>query len=171
MLALGWSLADDHLNEHHDGETIREARQHIDSLDSYKNLVEAHQIYDGRVNNNIKRMISGTDEGDLVWLNHEGVYYLGQIQGESAYQYSQDPIALAQDLANQLTGVIWYKIGDASYVPGRLVQAFASGQAFQRVHDENIMLFSKLIYNEKEGRKYYDDLAVDPKIAVPFLIT
>lgn len=89
--------------------------------------------------------------GDLVWFRDtKGIYYLGRITGEWEYRDNEE---------NRQAGIInirpveYYKVG--TRIAGKIINSFIRGRTVQQIHNDTALLFSKVIYNECSGYRYY----------------
>lgn len=167
VIALGWSLCDSHIEEHvkknsiMNKEEIIKKRNNIKTFADYKKIIDDYKIYGDKVNDNIKRLANNINKNDLIWLKNNGIFYLGRVAEESSYSFKIDVFTKSNDATNQYTDIHWYEIGDLSEVPGSLSNKFIKGSTLQRIHDNSIKVFSKLIYNEKNGDNIYNDIKFD----------
>jgi len=98
---------------------------------------------------------------DLIWTRDwDGIYYIGRIKGHWYYDTSDD--ASNADIVN-VRECDWKKIGTIASVPGKLVNCFIPARTLQKVNDETVNLFSKIIYNEKTNSNFYKTTSLNGK--------
>lgn len=159
VLALGWSLNDEHLYGTSDIEKLIIERKLIsqgnedENFEKYVNFVNNHNIY--KKIHNIKRLKEQVKPFDLVWMRHEGIYWLGIVGENSRYYFNSDEEVLRMDASNQKTDIKWFEIGGEADVPGVLTTAFIQGQTLQRVNQTGVLEFSQNLIN-KLNKPIYD---------------
>ena len=163
ILAMGWSLKDEHLLEINDAMFSQAItnRGQISSFEDYSAFLSKYCIYGGKVNPNVNRFYYEIKENDLIWIRSDGIYYLGRITEKSHWQYNKSQTAFDLDASNQITDIEWHKIGDESDVPGAITTAMIRGQALQRINKEGVREYSQLIYNEKSDMLFYSDAQLE----------
>ena len=89
--------------------------------------------------------------GDLIWIRDtQGLYYIGKISSD--WIYKTDDASILHDFPNQ-RNCIWKKIGNSSFVPGRIIAAFRSGKALNRIRDNDIENLSEWLFNNSHTPK------------------
>ena len=167
IIAIGWSLrfsqdktAKEDYEEH--GEKMLE-REQISTFTEYKKFIDKHDFYGRKVNENVNRFCWHIKPNDLVWMRSSGVYYLGRVTEKSKWFFNTSQEAYDKDAANQYSDIEWHCIGDESNVPGAIATAFIRGMTLQRINKSGVAEFSRYIFNQKSGKKIYDDFSVsDP---------
>ena len=92
--------------------------------------------------------------GDLCWTRDlDGNYYLGKVEGDWEYR-STDKYRHANIL--NVRRCSWYRTGGVDSVPGKVLNSFRAGRTVQAVHDDTVLFYSKLIYNQVSGNGFYD---------------
>ena len=160
IMAIGWSLKDSHLVgaiKEEDMDRVCKERDGIDSIDKYEGFCNKYKIYKNGVNANVRRFTREIEEGDLIWIRHEGIYYLGRFGSESTVGYYPSKENLENDACIQIRNVDWKPIGDESVVPGAVTTALISRLTFCRISLEGVEEFSKFIYDKVTGGKFYED--------------
>lgn len=159
VLAMGWSLKDSHLGDVKAEKLVaaKERRSHIRTFDDYNRFIKDFTPYKKlgeKVNENVRRLFD-LQEGDLVWIRSNGVYYLGRVKENSRYIFVPSDEMLDADASNQRDNIEWYKVGEENSVPGGIATAFIRGKTLQRIQKEGMIEFSQLIFNEISGKRYY----------------
>lgn len=160
IMAIGWSLKDSHLVgaiKEEDMNRVCKERDGIDSIDKYEGFCNKYKIYKNGVNANVRRFTREIEEGDLIWIRHEGIYYLARYGSESTVGYYPSKENLENDACIQIRNVDWKPIGDESVVPGAVTTALISRLTFCRISLEGVEEFSKFIYDKVTGGKFYED--------------
>ncbi len=167
---LGWSMMDDRITallqkgviDESKAEKMRNKRQNIKSTEDYCNLYMDFYPEDKTVNENVNRLQTWVNSGDLIWIRRNGVYWLGKVTDKSCWTFNKEYIK--KDLANQISNIHWVKIGDEGNVPGKVASAFISTKTFQRIKHKGIATLSMLLFNEKckdESLKYSEQTIRD----------
>lgn len=160
ILALGWSLKDKDLIgnvKEEDLEKAREDRKKIESIKDYYDFCYEYKVYKNYVNGNVNRFTREIEEGDLIWMRYDGIYYLARFNSNSEVIYNCTQETLDNDACIQITNVNWQKIGDESSVPGAVATAFINRLTFCRINQEGVVNFSKFIYDKVAETNYYED--------------
>lgn len=160
MMAIGWSLKDSHLEEtikEEDMDRVCKERNEIKTIDNYDEFCYKYKIYKEGVNANVRRFTREIEEGDLIWIRHEGIYYLGRFGSESTVGYFPSKENLENDACIQISNINWVPIGDESAVPGAVTTALISRLTFCRISMEGVEEFSKFIYDKVTGEKFYEE--------------
>lgn len=160
IMAIGWSLKDSHLVgaiKEEDMAGVRKERDKIGTIDKYDEFCNKYKVYSGGVNANVRRFTREIEEGDLIWIRHEGIYYLGRFSSESTVGYYPSEETLEKDACIQIRNIKWIPIGDESVVPGAVTTALISRLTFCRISMEGVEEFSKFIYDKVTGGKFYED--------------
>ncbi|MDR3012863.1 MAG: hypothetical protein LBU70_06600 [Chitinispirillales bacterium] len=90
---------------------------------------------------------------DLIWTrDSKGIYSLGRIMSDWCYDGSNS--YLDADIVN-FRECEWYKIGTVDAIPGKIVNSFIPPATVQQVRSSAVMIFSQLIYNEKNKSNFY----------------
>lgn len=168
VVAMGWSINDAHIADRVDEDKcdeVKQKRKFLESYEDYKALVEEYNIYVNKKGNvdisNIKRLCKDFTYDDLVWMRYEGKYYLGRCTNESKWIYNCEEEALEKDVANQVTAIDWFKVGDESEVPGAIISSLIAKQTFHRCWADGVDVISKMLYNKEKGYEHYKNLVVD----------
>lgn len=160
MMAIGWSLKDSHLKDtikDEDMEEVCKERDELKTIYDYDNFCNKYKIYKNGVNANVRRFTREIEEGDLIWMRHEGIYYLARYGSESTVGYYPSEESLEKDACIQIRNIKWIPIGDESVVPGAVTTALISRLTFCRISMEGVEEFSKFIYDKVSGGKFYED--------------
>lgn len=157
VMAVGWSLNDEHLKGLPEDKQLeaKKRRAKISSFDDFKSFVADYQMYSGKVDSSVRRLVDTVEADDLVWLRQNGVYYLGRITEESHWFYNSDADILKMDASNQLSDIEWLKIGDEGSVPGAIATSMIRGRTLQNIWKSSMLEYSKLLYNAKKGCEHY----------------
>lgn len=149
VIAMGWSL-----NAH-------QYREELEKLTLYDYFELADRYYNSY--GSVRRLIEDLRPNDLIWMRHEGIYYLARICENSKWQFKNDPELHEKDVCNQVDRIEWIRIGDESEVPGGLTTAFIRGSTLQRINKPGILEYSELIYNTKakDSFKYDRTITLD----------
>ncbi|EFI41368.1 hypothetical protein [Peptoniphilus sp. oral taxon 386] len=151
ILALGWSLNDDHLKGKGSIDKLIKERQLIgrgteeESFNKYVNFVKNNEIYENI--NNINRLKKDIKPYDLVWMRKGGIYWLGLVGENSRYLFNSSEESLEMDASNQRTDIKWFEIGGESDVAGAITTSFIRGNTLQRIKQNGIIEFSKYLIN------------------------
>lgn len=160
VIALGWTLKEDiyiNLGAEKQKE-IDNAVKNIKTLDDYENIVKKYGFFNGKINDNIRRLTE-IKENDFIWLRSKGIYYLGIVKNPEYRYLSNDDILDKLGARNQLRSIEWFEVGDESTVPGCISTSFIQGNTLQRIkkiESEDIYNISNLIYNKKVNNKSND---------------
>ena len=160
IMAIGWSLKDSHLKDtikDEDMEEVCKERDNIKTIVDYDDFCNKYKIYKNGVNANVTRFTREIEEGDLIWMRHEGIYYLARFGSESTVGYYPSEESLEKDACIQIRNIKWIPIGDESVVPGAVTTALISRLTFCRISLEGVEEFSKFIYDKVTGGKFYED--------------
>lgn len=160
IMAIGWSLKDSHLVgaiKEEDMDRVCKERDGIDSIYKYEEFCNKYKIYKNGVNANVRRFTREIEEGDLIWIRNEGIYYLGRFGSESTVGYYPSKENLENDACIQISNIDWISIGDESVVPGAVTTALISRLTFCRISLEGVEEFSKFIYDKVTGENFYED--------------
>ncbi len=160
VLAMGWSINDAQLKDNSQKSEITTARKNIQSFEDYENIIKKYNPFGEKykVNENVRRLYEEVKEDDLVWIREDGLYYLGQVSSSSKWKYVGKEEELAEDIANQLSDVKWFKVGDESCVAGGIATALIRGKTLQRIWKDGMIEYSKLLFNELTQSEYYKDI-------------
>ena len=144
VVAMGWSL----------NTKMRETLGHNPTYEKYCGLADVyHKKYDSVI-----RLVEKTAVNDIVWMKYDGNYYFARISNDSSWKFDFSDEAIELDATNQLTDVLWHKVGDESSVPGCLTTGFIRGSTFQKIKKSGIAEYSQMLYNMevagKEGYRY-----------------
>lgn len=141
IAAMGWGFVEifDNLEE-----------LAIETFDDYYR--RALVFYDD-CNSSVERLATGILENDIIWMRSNGIYYCARITSDSKWFFNTDEEACQNDACNQLTNVIWIKVGDES-VPGAISTAFIKGKTLQRINKSGIEKFSKIIYDKLSNDEF-----------------
>jgi hypothetical protein len=147
VAAMGWSLIT--------------CPQHIRKsigVDFEKYLDEARSY--GYKNPNVpvvKRMYYSLSAGDLIWMRHNGQYFMGRVSEDSKWQFNPTEEARQSDVANQYTNIEWkrYFEGDECSVPGAICTSFIMGSTLQRINKPYILEYSQMLYDLHAPTKLY----------------
>ncbi len=91
---------------------------------------------------------------DLIWTRDlSGNYFLGRISSEWFYDTSQS--AINADIVN-VRNCDWFKIGTIEAVAGKVINSFRAPRVVQRIVDENVMNFSKNMFNQRLLNDFYE---------------
>ncbi len=91
---------------------------------------------------------------DLVWTRErDGIYHLARVTGEWRYVDAQENVEA--DIVN-LRACEWWQVGAEGEVPGGVSRAFIRGRALQRIADDTIAAFTKLLYNRRSKSVAYE---------------
>lgn len=105
----------------------------------------------------LSSLIEEVNQDDLVWFrDFEGIYYLARIDG--GWEYRDDPENVRADVINVRPAEI-YQVERT--VPGKLKNCFIPGRTLQRVKNDTVDSFSRLVFNQLSGRERYSVPAVD----------
>lgn len=138
VAAVGWS--------------INESDKMIEKVYSFDDYIDkASLLYDDL--SKVRALVTKVKVNDLIWIRDpdEGYYYVGRRVESSTWKYSMDVNDIKLDMQNQLTNIIWYKVGDESDVPGIITCQFhRRGQTLYSINDgrESAVRYSTKIYNE-----------------------
>lgn len=160
IMAIGWSLKDSHLRgtiKEEDMARVCKERNDIKTIDDYDKFCYEYKIYKNGVNANVRRFTREIEEGDLIWIRNEGIYYLGRFGSESTVGYYPSKENLENDACIQISNIDWIPIGDESVVPGAVTTALISRLTFCRISLEGVEEFSKFIYDKVTGENFYED--------------
>lgn len=160
IMAIGWSLKDSHLEEtikEEDMDRVCKERNELKTIVDYDKFCYKYKIYKNGVNANVIRFTREIEEGDLVWIRHDGIYYLGRFGSESTVGYYPSKENLENDACIQISNINWVPIGDESAVPGSVTTALISRLTFCRISMEGVEEFSKFIYDKATGENFYGD--------------
>lgn len=160
IMAIGWSLKDSHLEEtikEEDMARVCKERDNIKTIDDYDEFCYKYIIYKNGVNANVTRFTKEIEEGDLIWMRHEGIYYLARFSSESIVGYYPSEENLKKDACIQIRNIDWIPIGDESVVPGAVTTALISRLTFCRINKKGVEEFSEFIYDKIAGENYYAD--------------
>lgn len=139
VIALGWGYHEEYLKYGKKISTFGEYVKFVESLGD-------------KVNKNVERLATQVQKGDLVWLRHNGRYYLGRISEKSSWFYNSNFSEIANaDANNQISNVEWHLVSehaDECSVPGVVATSFIRGMTFQRIHKNGINEVSKYTYNQ-----------------------
>jgi len=92
--------------------------------------------------------------GDTVWTrDNNGYYFLGRITGDWFYDASSE--CSNADIIN-VRKCEWYEVGTVDNVPGKIVNSFIPPATVQRINNDTVKRFSKLIYNKKSKNNFYE---------------
>lgn len=158
VLAVGWSLNDEHLKESIPEDKRPEAkkrRAEITTFDDFNSFVYEYHMYHGKVNSSVRRLVDTVETDDLIWLRQSGVYYLGRITEKSHWFYDSSNAVLEMDASNQVSDVEWLRVGDESSVPGAITTSMIRGRTLQIIHKDGMLDYSKLLYNSITGKTHY----------------
>ena len=150
VAAVGWSINEnDKLNEK------------VYSFEDYVN--KASLLHDDL--SKVIALVKKIKVNDLIWIRNpnEGYYYIGRRIDTSMWQYSMDLDDYKLDMQNQLTNIVWHRIGDESDVPGVITSQFhRRGQTLYRINTgwESAVRYSSKIYNEVSKENIYDCQAI-----------
>lgn len=89
---------------------------------------------------------------DLCWTRSDGIYYLGRVLSDWAYQTAAE--YKNADVVN-IRGCDWKKIGEVDAVPGKVINSFIPSRTVQRVVDVSVQLYSQFLYNSKSTQDFY----------------
>ena len=169
ILAVGWSLNDDHLNERvkknkltlSQAEDIKKLRSSITTISEYHDILKKYQIYGYTYpDSNIARLNEDMQTNDLVWLHYNGLYYIARIPSSSKCIYNTDNEALEMDAAIQRTDIDWKLVGDEASVAGAIATSFIRGHTLQRIAKDGVVPFSQLTYNNVTGSNLYKGIKI-----------
>mgnify|MGYP000925099143 CR=1 FL=1 len=91
---------------------------------------------------------------DLIWTRDwVGNYFLGRILSDWYYDIA-DECAQA-DVVN-IRKCEWHKIGTEEAVPGKVVSSLRAPRTVQVINDDTTCYFSKILYNQKVGKIFYE---------------
>lgn len=142
VAAMGWSLLGIPQNE----------REQIKEYEEY--TVYAEKLYKsfGSVNR-----LQEVQAGDFIWIRHNGRYYMGHVGEKSRWYFDSSEEAARMDAANQLTDIEWECLAQADEcsVPGSISTAFIQPSTLQRINKSGVDIFSKLLYNRRQGKVVY----------------
>jgi hypothetical protein len=147
VAAMGWSLIESPQN-------IRESIG-----DDFERYLEEARSY-GYKNPNVpivKRMYSSLSVGDLIWMRHNGQYFMGRVSEDSKWQFNPTEESRQLDVANQYTNIEWkrYFEGDESSVPGAICTSFIKGSTLQRINKPYVLEYSQMLYDIHAPIKHY----------------
>ena len=153
IIAMGWSLKDAEMVD----DTARQERDAIVTFDDYTAFWVKYDPYrtGGKVDGSIKRLYWDVQEGDLVWIRTDGIYYLGRVTADSRWQFVCTPEAQYWDAGNQVTHVEWVKVGGEGAVAGAVCTSLIRGHTLQRIHKDGVKEYSQMVFNEACGRTVY----------------
>ena len=160
IMAIGWSLKDAHLEEtikEEDMQRVCKERNEIKTIVDYDKFCYKYKIYKNGVNANVIRFTKEIEPGDLIWMRHEGIYYLARYGSESTVGYYPSKENLEKDACIQINNINWVPIGDEGVVPGAVTTALISRLTFCRISMEGVEEFSKFIYDKVTGKECYED--------------
>lgn len=145
IVAIGWSLLG-----------LEEVLRSDIKNDYRKYCVYAENYYNSY--DSVNRL-ANLSENDLIWMRHEGLYYLGRVTAASEWSFNNSAEASLLDACNQVSNIEWIKIGagDEGTVPGAVCTAFIKGSTFQRINKPGIREYSKIIYDYYSGVIHYSD--------------
>ena len=92
------------------------------------------------------------EENDLIWTRDElGVYYLGRIT-----EYRRTRFGKGQTVPDELYArCAWFRIGTVDAVSREVADAFEPYRKFRLVPDDEVSLYSRLVYNRQtNGYRY-----------------
>lgn len=165
IIAIGWSLHDDTLSEISISEEeivkLKSERDNISNFEDYSLVYK--KFYKENVNTQIYKLYNEIKINDLIWMRHNGEYYLGRVGENSKWQYCADNESMKKDAGNQRTDIEWINIGGESDVPGGITTSFIRGRPIQHIWKEGIKEFSMYIYNEKTKSDKYPLPKIDNK--------
>lgn len=144
VAALGWSLLNISQNERESIKTYKQYESY--AKNKYSNF------------GSVKRLHSDVKTGDLIWMRHNGLYYLGRVSETSEWKFNSSTEASNKDASNQLTNIEWKKFNqaDESTVAGAIITSFIRGSTFQKINKDGIEAFSQIIYNNEVQKNIYD---------------
>lgn len=160
IMAIGWSLKDSHLEEtikEEDMARVCKERDNIKTIDDYDDFCNKYKIYKNGVNANVTRFTKEIEEGDLIWMRHEGIYYIARFGSDSKVIYNCNDESKAKDACLQIPIGEWIEIGDESVVAGAVTTALISRLTFCRINQKGVEEFSEFIYDKKANTAYYTD--------------
>lgn len=159
IMAIGWSLKDSHIKEtiKEDLDIVCKERDEIKTIDDYDDFCNKYKIYKNGVNANITRFTREIEEGDLIWMRHEGIYYLARFGSDSKVIYNCNEESTEKDACLQIPIGKWIEIGDESAVPGAVTTALISRLTFCRINQAGVKEFSEFIYDKMANTNYYAD--------------
>ena len=164
IIAIGWTLKlekNELTKEEYDKKMLE--REQITTFEEYEAFIKNNDLYGKKVNENVNRFYWHIKPNDLVWMRSKGVYYLGRVTEKSKWFFNTSQEAYDKDAANQYSDIEWHCIGDESNVPGVIATAFIRGMTLQRINKSGVAEFSRYIFNQKSGKKIYNDFSVsDP---------
>ncbi len=139
VVGVGWRISEDKINP---------------TFEEYYNIGkewygDSNSSWEVAINAISKRM----KINDLIWTrDKQNNYYLGRIIGEWEYQCSKEN--LESDIIN-VRKCDWVKIGTVDSVPGKLVNSFIPPRTLQRIDDDLVEAYSKLIFNSEKKKEIY----------------
>lgn len=151
IAAMGWSL----LEYECDPSEL--------SFETYEDYCELANNYYGK-NHILNKFVNELRANDIIWLRHNGIYYCARITEKSKWYFDNSEIARKFDASNTMTNINWIRIGDESEVPGALTTAFIRGQTLQKIHNEGILKYSQVIYDQKANDnlfRYNEEITLD----------
>lgn len=145
IIGIGWQL-----NE----ENVKELKKE-NIFKKYKELVVNQ--YNCKA---IKRTVNCFEEilkneDSLVWTRDKNnEYYICRISSRN-WEYNDDERHKSNDIVSFFREVEYVYVGTVEEVPGKIVNSFIPKATIQRVHDENILKITQMIYNKKNGKNLY----------------
>ena len=115
-----------------------------DDIKSGKIIISSYEDYERYAINeynkksdfgDVRRLACEVQLGDFIWTHVDGEYYLAKIATDSKYHYNYSDEAIENDACNELTNVIWKRIGNAQVVNTSIIrkELFEQGQTFRRL--------------------------------------
>lgn len=150
VAAIGWSLK----------ETDQQIRESIQDFETYEKY--ASSAYKNI--NNVKRLVYRVQKDDIIWIRDAGKYYFARVKEEPSkcWRFDSSEEAKQLDVSNQLVNMEWYPVSenaDESSVPGAITTAFIPSATLQKIDNEMVQKYSKMLYNkiakdDKDGFQY-----------------
>lgn len=120
-----------------------------DSWEEYEQEASKHHDDLSRV----RYLRNEVKKDDLIWTRDAyGEYYLARVVSE--WEYLTSDAALDADIVNVVRCEI-LKVQGIDSVPGKIVACFRPARTIQRISDENMDLFSRLLWNELSGKEHF----------------